>query len=149
MTRRIGLESVALSFSAMQAVAKELREENPKKNTQARVAKLLGVGQQTVSDWFGTNTGSGNTSDPTSDARTKIAPTAHPIILERVDEGESRAQVAADYGVSQQQVSNIIRKETKQAEAKKQRRAAVRKLAGDLRGIHHVASKAGLPRRCF
>jgi hypothetical protein len=62
---------------AMMKIAKALRDEDPKKNTQAKIAARLGVGQQTVSDWFGTNTGPGNTSVP--DARVKIPPKERPL----------------------------------------------------------------------
>ena len=54
---------------SMQKIAKELRNEDPKKNTQARIAAMLGVGLETVSRWLrkGTNSHMGNASVP--DAR--------------------------------------------------------------------------------
>jgi len=72
----------------MKEVARALREEDPKKNTQARVAKLLGVARQTVTDWLApkgsaTNAGSGN-GCPCPDARVKVNPAQKPVIAERV-----------------------------------------------------------------
>jgi hypothetical protein len=49
-----------------------LLPENPKKNTQASIAARLGVAQNTVSAWFGSNIKDDNTSVP--DARVKIPP---------------------------------------------------------------------------
>ena len=121
----------------MKAVAKALRDEDAKKNTQKRVATLLGVAQQTVADWLRTNTGSGNGSKTAPDARVKVAPVARSTIAERVASGETQAQVAADFGVSQRAISTIVAKETKQQEAKREREKAVKKLGGDVHGIHH------------
>ncbi len=73
-----------------QKVAADLRKENAKKNTQNRVALLLGVTQQCVAKWLnGSNTTSSNTSAP--DARVKIPPQARPVVRERVEAGESDA----------------------------------------------------------
>ena len=55
-----------------------LRTEDAKKNTQARVAVVLGVARETVRDWFGTNGGAANTSVPKPDARVKVEPKASP-----------------------------------------------------------------------
>jgi len=46
--------------------------ENPKANTQAVVARKLGVTQQAVSLWWGTNTSACNASRP--DARVTVPP---------------------------------------------------------------------------
>lgn len=104
-------------------IAGDLRKENPKKNTQERVSELLGVAQNTVSTWFSvdrTNIKVDNSSIP--DARVKIPPKQKPIILERAEKGETQEQIAADYGVTQRQISTIItvqKKEKEKAEVRK------------------------------
>lgn len=99
----------------MKAVAKALRTENPKKNTQARVAMLLGVDQKTVSRWLDvrSNRQLPNASNP--DARVKIPTKEHARIVARIEAGESQAQVAADYGVSQKAISLIVKKAGKKS----------------------------------
>lgn len=125
----------------MREVAKALREEDAKKNTQKRVAMLLGVSRECVSAWWnrgdtsdGTST---NTGKPRPDARVKVSPQAHPVIVERIDAGEPQAQVAADFGVSQQAVSTIVSKERKQKEKAKAREEAAAKIADDTLGVFH------------
>jgi hypothetical protein len=66
-----------------------VREEDAKKNTQARVAKLLGVDRTTVTKWFTpdaarSNVNGHNASKPQPDARVKVNPKAKPAIAERV-----------------------------------------------------------------
>lgn len=97
---------------AQRTTAKRLREEDPKKWTQQRIAQALGVAQNTVSDWFTkprSNIGADNTSKPKPDARVKVDPKHKPIIADRVASGESQEQVAADYGISQRTVSTIVK----------------------------------------
>lgn len=78
----------------MKQTAKALREQDPKKYTQRRVAEILGVGQQRVSDWLGAQTtGTGNTRPP-PDARVKVPVEARPKLVERL-ETETVRQVAA------------------------------------------------------
>lgn len=128
----------------MKAVAKALREEAPVKNTQERVAALLGVSQQVVSKWGlagdANNTTSGNACTPSvthhrPDARVKVPPPERPVILERLDSGETQEQVAADYGITRQSIAVIATKERKQREATEQRRQTVASLPDS--GIHH------------
>jgi hypothetical protein len=84
-------------LKAMKEIALALRKEDPKKNTQEVVARLLGVAQHTVSDWFTTNTGAGISSKPPSkpDARVTIPREDRPKVAEEVKNGKSQAQVAA------------------------------------------------------
>ena len=161
----------------MKTTAEKLRSEDEKKWTQAEVAKALGVGQQTVSDWFRTNTGAGNgtktgpdeadgapadapTADPAEprpdppkrkkkrrpDARTKLSPEAKVEIASRHEAGESQSQIAADFGCSQKQVSNVIRAAKKEREKQRAEQEAVRRaeeacktlsgvVAGDFRDV--------------
>jgi hypothetical protein len=74
-----------------------------RENTPKRVAMLLGVARETVRNWFGdaTNGRKANGCEA-PDARIKIAPQHKSLILDRIEAGESQAQVAADYGVRQQ-----------------------------------------------
>lgn len=81
--------------NSMKAIAKALREEDPKKNTQAKIAVQLGVAQNTVSDWFikkGSNIGSDNTSVP--DARVKVPPKSKLVLAVRMQKGISEEIIA-------------------------------------------------------
>lgn len=49
----------------------------------------------------------------------RVPRSAHAVIAERIEAGEMQAQVAADYGVSQQQVSKIVAKEKEKQERQK------------------------------
>jgi len=83
------------------SAASRLRDEDPKKWTQARIAKEFGVSRQAVQAWFSMpNAKSGNTHKPREDARVKVDPTSKPVIAERVASGETQEQVAADYGLT-------------------------------------------------
>jgi len=121
-------------LKAMKTIAFALRDEDKKKNTQERVAMLLGVAQNTVSVWFS------NIKDDNAkpDARIKINPKAKPLIALRVQEGESLAQVAADVGVSPGRISQIVKAEQKATEQKEERQKAVRQLGEDILGIRHA-----------
>lgn len=137
MRRNLSATQKRESLARMKKVAAKLREEDPKKNTQKRVAMLLGVTQQCVAKWFssskenGTNTTSCNTSAPPPDARVKVNPTHKAVIAKRVAEGETSAQVAADYGVTDRHVRTIVKQETKAAEVKATREKASAKRKTD------------------
>lgn len=114
----------------MKQVAKELREEDPKKWTQSAVAAALGVDHNTVSRWqlagrTDSRTRKGSKPD-LPDARVKIPKTEKPKLAARVAAGETQAQVAADYGVSQRAVSRICTTEEKKAEEEKERRKRIK-----------------------
>ena len=68
-------------------------------HTQEEVAGILGVSREWVSKWTREN-GTNGTHTNTSDSRVKVPPQAAPEIVGRVESGESREQVAADYGVT-------------------------------------------------
>jgi ParB-like chromosome segregation protein Spo0J len=72
---------------AMKASAKALREENPRKWTQEKLAVTFGVGQQRVSEWLSdtTNTEIGNGCEPPS-AKVVIPKTAHAVHIRPVGE---------------------------------------------------------------
>ena len=91
-------------------IAENLREADPKKWTQKAVGALLGVAQKTVSVWFSSNIPEYNTTNtPTPDARVKLNTPAKVEIAARVEAGESQQQIAADFGVCQKTVSNIVK----------------------------------------
>lgn len=100
-------------------IAKRLRELDAKKWTQKRLAELLGIGQQTVSDWFSNNTESGISSKP--DARVKLSEDAKRVVAERIEAGETQAQVAADFGVSQKTASNVLKEAERKKDIERQR----------------------------
>ena len=109
----------------MKEVASALREENPSKNTQTTVAARLGVHQSTVARWLEDEARSNMqphiaskpiTEAPIPDARVKVSQKAKPLIAERVKSGETQAQVAADFGVSQRTISTIVKQEEKKEE---------------------------------
>ncbi len=114
------------------SIAKALKEEDRKTNTDAVIGRKLGVARETVSKWFVRNGKDTNTH--TFDSKVKIPPKAAPVILGRSEAGESQEQIAADYGVNRSQISRIVTKEKKQREAKKKREKAVA-VAERLHGI--------------
>ena len=74
------------ALDKMKAVAKALREEDAKKNTQQRVGMLLGVARNTISDWFSSTTntsaGKGSKSKPSKpDARVKVSATGKAVFI--------------------------------------------------------------------
>jgi transcriptional regulator with XRE-family HTH domain len=129
MTRRnMTRDQKREAHKKMKATAVKLRQEDKKKWTQAKVAAALGVSQQTVSDWFPkatTDTGSGNgcKPPPRPDARTRLNAAAKRDAVAQVKAGKSQAQVAANYGVSQQMVSRYVTADRKKAEAEAERAA--------------------------
>ena len=56
--------------------AKKLREEDPKKWTQQKVAEALGMGRETVRDWLGDTTNGETAKGSKPDARVKVRPAA-------------------------------------------------------------------------
>ena len=131
-TIRANLARRNLSSDQIKEVAKQqkriainLREADPKKWTQKAVGALLGVSQQAVAVWFTNNTSDCNASKtPTPDARVKLNAAAKEAIAVRVESGENQQQVAADFGVCQQTVSNIAKK-ADEAEERRQQMQAV------------------------
>lgn len=75
----------------MKTVAKELREEDAKKNTQARIGMLLGVSRECVSKWFtrdmqvGTSTNTHKAPTAKPDARTTLTKEGKAKVVEEVN----------------------------------------------------------------
>ena len=100
-------------------LCKALRSQDVKQWTHARLASMLGVGRVTVTDWLNTNNvGSDNACKKKPDARVKLNQEAKDEVSERVEAGETQEQVAADFGVTQQAVSTVVK-------AKKKKKAAI------------------------
>jgi len=98
-------------LSTQKKIAKELRKADSKRWTQKQVAELLGVARPTVVAWFSTNVSADKGTKP--DARVKLNTKAKEVVAERVKKGESQSQVAADFGVCQKTVSNVVKKADK------------------------------------
>lgn len=91
-------------------IAESLRKSDPKKWTQERVAKCLGVGRTTVLSWFDKATTNVSPDNGCIDARVKLGTKAKEQIVKRLDKGESQAKIAADFGVTQQTVAKLSKK---------------------------------------
>ncbi len=117
---------------AMKASAKALREENPKKWTQEKLAETFGITQQCVAKWqdewdsLHDTTGGNMQREPEKpDARVKLTKEGKAKAIERVKAGESITQVAADLGVNKSTVSRIFAKDERQEATRQKRKAAV------------------------
>lgn len=64
----------------MKAIARALKAED-KSNTQAVIARKLGVARETVSKWF-TRNGKDTNTRSDCDSRVKVPPKANPAIVE-------------------------------------------------------------------
>lgn len=129
--RNLSPEQKGEARAKMQAIAAELRGEDPKRWTQKALARMFGVGRQTVSDWFTSNAGSGNASKPVPDARVSVPRERRAEVRERVEAGESQAQIAADLGVSQQRVSQIATQERAREEQDREVEAITQQAVGE------------------
>lgn len=88
-----------------QAVYLRLRQAG---RTQGQAAAYIGVPRETAKGWEadgGSDGESANASVP--DLRVAVPRSEHPRIAERLDAGEPRDQVAADYGVTPRRVGQI------------------------------------------
>lgn len=99
----------------MKKTAAELRQLDPKRWTQAAIAAAFGVSRQAVEKWFNRDSETIATCSNAfvPDARVKIPARQYASIAARVDAGESRMQVAADYGTTPQRIGQIAAKETR------------------------------------
>ncbi len=92
-----------------QAIVKQLRAAGA---TQAEAGAAVGTPEGTVARWEaeakqpGSNLRAKDTSAP--DVRVKVEPAAKPVIAERLDAGETQAQVAADYGVTDRTIRSPL-----------------------------------------
>ena len=94
----------------MRLVAVTLLDEGRR---QREVGPLLGVDRTTVSRWLSKsapNVQVHNRRKP--DARVMVTREGKYAIADRIEEGESQAQVAADYGISRQYAGRIAKRES-------------------------------------
>jgi ParB-like chromosome segregation protein Spo0J len=119
LTRRnLSPDQKRVALKTMKAVALALKHDG---KTQAEIAVMLGVAQQTVSHWMdATNTNVGNGSTPVPDSRVKIPDEAKPFIFEQIQAGVTHVQLAADFGVSRQAIDKIAKGQEKASKQKKQ-----------------------------
>lgn len=136
---------------AQKATAEALRKAG---KTQEETAAVLGVARQTVDKWEDTtNAKNGNscTKEPaadlfdTPDYRTKVTKKQKEQIAQRAEEGETQAEIAADFGITQQAVGKII---SKHAEKKAKEYAELEQkemlevtLGEDVTGWHKVGNQ--------
>lgn len=107
-----------------QEIARQLRDEDLVKNTQERIAALLGVDRSTVTKWLIiSDVNNHNANKPKSSV--KVESEQRPLILEAVESGQKQAQVAADYGISQGRVAQIVKTERKRKDKKAKAAAAI------------------------
>ena len=101
----------------MKATARGLRAEDPKKNTQTRIASMFGVARKTVRKWLTDDSVNvHNAVDPEPahapkpDGRVKYTPAVKAAAVRRVVEGEKQAAVVADLGMPVTTLSGIVSK---------------------------------------
>ena len=108
--RGVVLGTLNLDWNGITPMVLKLRQRGW---SQEKAAKAVGVGQQTVSDIerrnSGSNTETGNVSVP--DLRLKVTGTQRRQILAEVEGKNPVKQVAADFGVSERRVRQIVRLE--------------------------------------
>jgi len=114
--RQMSLEQIKEIRKKQKEIALALRKNE--RMSQEKVAGILGVAQQTIDLWEGTSiTTTGNTCNP-PDLRIKVPKKEKEKIAQRAAAGESQVQIAADYKISQQRISQIA-KQTKGKESRK------------------------------
>lgn len=97
--------------------------DHPGGFTQAEASEATGVPEGTIAWWEADAKPKGKRDDESiigpknafiPDQRVSLPASAKPVIAERIAKGETKAQVAADFGVTQQRVGQVA----KQAEAR-------------------------------
>lgn len=104
--------------------------------SQKEIASLLGVTQQLISIWLNKpDTNSTNAGDTciSSDLKLKVPKEARKQIYARNRTGESQEQVAADFHITQQRVSQIVQKERLAEEAEQRKRNLFNTTAKDVK----------------
>jgi predicted transcriptional regulator len=131
--RNLSREQRATLRKEMQKKAVHWRESDHKFWTQKRIADELGVDQKTVSNWFISNRNQNNANNKLAktskkkDAREKLDKDDQSAIVELVNSGKPQSQVAADFGVSQGRVSQIVKRD-KSKKAKDANRAKAKQI---------------------
>lgn len=117
-------------------VANRLKEEDKNYWTQARLGAALGVSQATLSGWL--DTSNIKTNKASKDARLSIPAEAKVAIIRRVKEGDPQRQVAADFGISQQRVSQIVSAADKKSTKKKELEEISKNYVSGFDGVYDV-----------
>lgn len=100
--------------------------------TQAEIGYALGVSQPLIAKWAETIITRNNGFRP--DNRVKIPKGAHEVIAKRIDDGESLAQVAADYNVTHTAIRKTVNKVKAAAEEAAARQADAETIQPDAQG---------------
>ncbi len=100
--------------------------------TQVEIGKALGVSQPLIAKWAETIITRSNGFRP--DNRVKIPKGEREVIAQRIDEGESLAQVAADYNVTHTAIRKTVNKVKAAAEEATARQADAETIQPDAQG---------------
>jgi site-specific DNA-methyltransferase (adenine-specific) len=102
--------------------------------TQAEVGAALGVARRTIAHWLA-NIPNGEVAKRNKpDNRVKVPVGARPEIVERIEAGETQAQVAADFGVNQPAIAKIVRAEKARQEETEARQSTFDATVADADG---------------
>lgn len=114
--RNLSPEQMAAVRAKQREVANKLRESDPKKWTQKRVAATVGVTRQAVAKWWDTsNATSCITSKP--DGRLSLTKEQKARIVEQAASGETQSSLADEFKICQQRVSQILNNAARKADA--------------------------------
>ncbi len=127
--RNLSVDQVSELRKVQQKLAYEMAESGM---TQAQIGEILGVPRPTIARWGGTNVQSNN--GPPPDNRVKIPKGEHEVIAQRIDDGDSLAQVAADYGVTRKAIRKTVNKVKAAAEEAAAREADAETIQPDAEG---------------
>lgn len=120
--RNLSPEQRKEQLKAAREAALRLKSLDGERYTQEVIAGMFGVCQRTISHWLEKISNVANLFQPSDseipDSRVKVPKTHWPIIVERIENGETASQVAADYGVTKQLVNHVVRKYRKRQERK-------------------------------
>lgn len=122
--RQLSPEQKSEINAGRRETARELSAQGMK---QRDIGLSLGAPQRTVSDWLDiSDSGPAKANSPKPrDQRVIVPKEEYEVIAERVEGGESQAQVAADYGVTQGRISQVVQAVEAHREQETERAAAI------------------------
>lgn len=126
--RQLNAEQLKWIRAQQKSIALRLRKDG---KTQAQAATAVGVTRKAVDQWESKSTSNGSSTNISSpgdppDLRTKLNHDQRDEIAEQVGAGNSQAQVAANFGVSQQRVGQIVNQHQARAEEERSTRGSSR-----------------------